>query len=691
MSDITHAVGGALPAPGIPAARGDAPRFRIVPARYRARTAGTVLAAALVALVLNSVLGNPQWGWPVFAEWFLSEPVLSGLARTLLLTALGALFGFALGVPLALARVSRSPLVAACAWAFIWLFRSIPLVVLLLILNNLGYLYEHVWLGVPFTGITFAEVATTDLISPFCAAVLGLTLNHAAFAAEGIRGGILSVDAGQLEAAAALGLPRARQATRIVLPQAMRAFLPVAFNDLISLAKGTSMVYVLAMPELFYTVQVIYRRNLEVIPLLMVATVWYLIILTVLSVVQAQVERRYARGAVRNPARSPLAAIVGKLTDALPARRGRVERATTRAGGADAASNASGTRCSAGDEPRAADDASASGAGFARVSRVSRVSAGLAGAARAAGAAALGASGGSDVSTVPGSAASSESAVSDAFAASGASADAKSPVAAARASASERRGGEVAVQRVSKSFGQHKVLDDVSFVARAGSVTVILGQSGSGKSTLLRTINHLERVDGGFIDIDGELIGYRRDGDTLYELKEKDVLRRRVDVGMVFQNFNLFPHLTVLENIVEAPVASGRATRAEAQRVARELLARVGLAAKVDAYPRQLSGGQQQRVAIARALALKPKVLLFDEPTSALDPELVNEVLDVIKELARSGTTLVIVTHEIGFAREVADTILFMEHGRIIEAGPPAQVLGAPAHPRTRAFLSKVL
>ncbi|WP_082743713.1 MULTISPECIES: amino acid ABC transporter permease/ATP-binding protein [unclassified Burkholderia] len=621
MSDVTHAVGGALPAPGIPAARADAPRFRIVPARYRARTAGTVLAAVLIALVLNSVLGNPQWGWPVFAEWLLSGPVLSGLARTLLLTALGALFGFALGVPLALARVSRSPLLAACAWAFIWLFRSIPLVVLLLILNNLGYLYDHVWLGVPFTGITFADVATADLISPFCAAVLGLTLNHAAFAAEGIRGGILSVDQGQLEAAAALGLPRARQATRIVLPQAMRAFLPVAFNDLISLAKGTSMVYVLAMPELFYTVQVIYRRNLEVIPLLMVATVWYLIILTVLSIVQAQVERRYARGAVRHPGRSPVAALVGKLVDALP-RRGRAVVSAARSDDAARAVEKGA---------RPAGEASASGARFARGDR------------------------------------------------------------AAAAPAGTRRGGEVAVRRVSKSFGPHKVLDDVSFVAPAGSVTVILGQSGSGKSTLLRTINHLERVDGGFIDIDGELVGYRRDGDTLYELKEKDVLRRRADVGMVFQNFNLFPHLTVLENVVEAPVASGRATRAEAERIARELLARVGLAAKADAYPRQLSGGQQQRVAIARALALKPKVLLFDEPTSALDPELVNEVLDVIKELARSGTTLVVVTHEIGFAREVADTILFMEHGRIIEAGPPAQVLGAPAHPRTRAFLSKVL
>ncbi|KVU35959.1 ectoine/hydroxyectoine ABC transporter ATP-binding protein EhuA [Burkholderia ubonensis] len=244
---------------------------------------------------------------------------------------------------------------------------------------------------------------------------------------------------------------------------------------------------------------------------------------------------------------------------------------------------------------------------------------------------------------------------------------------------------------VSKQFGAQRVLERVSFVAPRGSVTVIVGPSGSGKSTLLRTINHLERVDDGYIDIDGELIGYRRDGDVLYELKERDVLKRRTEVGMVFQNFNLFPHLTVLENLVEAPVAVGGATRDAAERTARALLARVGLADKADAYPRQLSGGQQQRVAIARALALRPKVLLFDEPTSALDPELVNEVLDVIKELARSGTTLVIVTHEIGFAREVADNVLFMESGRIVEAGPPTIMLDQPTHPRTREFLSRVL
>ncbi|MCT4473609.1 amino acid ABC transporter ATP-binding protein [Bosea sp. SSUT22] len=247
------------------------------------------------------------------------------------------------------------------------------------------------------------------------------------------------------------------------------------------------------------------------------------------------------------------------------------------------------------------------------------------------------------------------------------------------------------ISHVSKSFGPLKVLDDVGLALKPGSVTAIIGQSGSGKSTLLRAINHLERVDEGFIAIDGELIGYRQDGETLYELKEKDILKRRIDVGMVFQNFNLFPHLTAIENIAEAPVTVRGLSREQALAEARELLARVGLADKVDAYPRQLSGGQQQRVAIARALALKPKVLLFDEPTSALDPELVGEVLDVIKELSRSGTTLVIVTHEIGFAREVADQVVFMEAGRILETGAPAKVLGEPDHPRTREFLAKVL
>ncbi|MFJ2187477.1 amino acid ABC transporter ATP-binding protein [Kitasatospora sp. NPDC087861] len=247
----------------------------------------------------------------------------------------------------------------------------------------------------------------------------------------------------------------------------------------------------------------------------------------------------------------------------------------------------------------------------------------------------------------------------------------------------------VQVRGLHKSFGQLAVLRGLDLDVPAGSVTVVLGPSGSGKSTLLRAINHLEKLDGGYVAIDGELIGYRRSGDRLHELKEREVLRQRTDIGFVFQNFNLFPHLTVLENLVEAPIAALRRPRARTAALA--LLERVGLADKADAYPRQLSGGQQQRVAIARALALEPKVLLFDEPTSALDPELVGEVLDVIKDLARTGTTMIVVTHEIGFAREVADTVVFMDGGVVVEQGPPAEVLDHPRHERTRAFLAKVL
>ncbi|MGA5701025.1 amino acid ABC transporter ATP-binding protein [Peterkaempfera bronchialis] len=249
----------------------------------------------------------------------------------------------------------------------------------------------------------------------------------------------------------------------------------------------------------------------------------------------------------------------------------------------------------------------------------------------------------------------------------------------------------VDVRGVHKSYGQLEVLRGVDLQVRTGEVTVILGPSGSGKSTLLRSINHLEKVNRGWISIDGELIGYRRSGNRLHELKEREVLRQRTHIGYVFQNFNLFPHLTVLENLIEAPVHALRRPRREAVAAAERLLARVGLADRAASYPRQLSGGQQQRVAIARALALEPKVLLFDEPTSALDPELVGEVLDVIKDLARSGTTMIVVTHEIGFAREVADTVVFMDDGVVVEQGPPSAVLDEPRHERTRAFLSKVL
>ncbi|MEU7699373.1 MULTISPECIES: amino acid ABC transporter ATP-binding protein [unclassified Streptomyces] len=261
------------------------------------------------------------------------------------------------------------------------------------------------------------------------------------------------------------------------------------------------------------------------------------------------------------------------------------------------------------------------------------------------------------------------------------------PTAAPRAADTAK----VEIRAVHKTFGPLHVLRGIDLDVRAGEVTVVLGPSGSGKSTLLRTINHLEKVDSGTVSVDGTLVGYRRSGDKLYELRERDILKQRTRIGFVFQNFHLFPHLTVLENIVEAPVSALKRPRKEAEAAARGLLARVGLADKAEAYPKQLSGGQQQRVAIARALALEPGLLLFDEPTSALDPELVGEVLDVIKDLAASGTTMIVVTHEIGFAREVADTVVFMDEGRIVEQGPPAEVLDSPRHERTRAFLSKVL
>ncbi|MGY4858569.1 amino acid ABC transporter ATP-binding protein [Cryobacterium sp. AP23] len=251
--------------------------------------------------------------------------------------------------------------------------------------------------------------------------------------------------------------------------------------------------------------------------------------------------------------------------------------------------------------------------------------------------------------------------------------------------------GLVEIRGVSKSYAGHEVLHDVNLTVQPGEVVAILGPSGSGKSTLLRTINHLESVDRGWVTVDGQLIGYEQRGDKLFELKEKEILKRRTQVGVVFQNFNLFPHLTAAENIAKAPVALGRVSKSDGHELALGLLAKVGLSDKADAYPRQLSGGQQQRVAIARALALTPKVLLFDEPTSALDPELVGEVLDVIRDLAKLGTTLIIVTHETGFAREVADRIVFIDGGHILEVGTPAQVFGAPTHPRTKEFLGKVL
>ncbi|MDQ1747158.1 MAG: polar amino acid transport system ATP-binding protein [Frankiaceae bacterium] len=249
----------------------------------------------------------------------------------------------------------------------------------------------------------------------------------------------------------------------------------------------------------------------------------------------------------------------------------------------------------------------------------------------------------------------------------------------------------VRAEGVWKRFGLVDVLRGIDLTVERGEVMCILGPSGSGKSTFLRCINHLENVDAGRLVVDGELVGYEQRGGKLYELREGEVARKRAEIGMVFQRFNLFPHMTALGNIVEAPIRVKRVSRTAAEKRGRELLERVGLGGREDTYPRQLSGGQQQRVAIARALAMDPKLMLFDEPTSALDPELVGEVLDVMRDLATSGMTMVVVTHEIGFAREVGDALVFIDEGVVVESGPPKQVLTSPQHERTKAFLSKVL
>ena len=249
----------------------------------------------------------------------------------------------------------------------------------------------------------------------------------------------------------------------------------------------------------------------------------------------------------------------------------------------------------------------------------------------------------------------------------------------------------VEARDVGKFFGTFEVLHGIDLVVEPGQVCCVIGPSGSGKSTLLRCVNHLEAIDTGRLWVDGDLIGYRETDGKLHRLRDTELGRQRRDIGMVFQRFNLFPHRTAVQNVMEAPVVVRGESKEDARTRAMELLDRVGLADRADQYPSRLSGGQQQRVAIARALAMRPRLMLFDEPTSALDPELVGEVLDVMRGLARDGMTMIVVTHEMGFAREVGDALVFMDEGRIVESGAPREVLSAPREERTKAFLSKVL
>ncbi len=274
--------------------------IKVIPARYPLRTAGAFVALFVLAIVVQSVAFNPRWEWHVFARWFFDPAILYGVSQTLLLTLLGTVLSVIIGGLLALARLSSSWLLSSLAWGYIWLFRSLPLIVVLIILYNFSYLYDTLTIGIPFTAISWGQFETINVLGQFSTAVVGLTLVQSAYTAEIIRGGFLGVDHGQYEAAAALGLPAWRRTLRIILPQALRTILPSGFNEIISLAKGTAMVYVLAMPELFYTIQMIYNRTQEVIPLLMVGAVWYLAITSVLSIIQHLVERALARSERRS-------------------------------------------------------------------------------------------------------------------------------------------------------------------------------------------------------------------------------------------------------------------------------------------------------------------------------------------------------------------------------------------------------
>ncbi len=466
-----------LPARQLSQLEVDPATLTVVRSRHPWRWVAAIAMLILVAQFINGLVTNPGWDWPAFAQYFTAPAVLHALWLTIQLTVYGTVLGFALGMALAAARLSKNPVLQTVSWTYVWAFRSIPLIVQLLFWFNIAYLYQNLSIGIPF-GPSFFSFDVNATISGMAAAVIGLGLHQAAYSAEIIRAGILSVDQGQLEAAAALGIPKRRQFFKIVLPQAMRGILPNAANEVISLFKGTSIVSTMAIAELFYQVQVIYGRNGRVVPLLMVATVWYILLTTVLSIVQYYVERHYAKGAVRTLPLTPWQKVQRKITNINAGRQEAILR-------------------------------------------------------------------GRPMSTIE---------ISEA------------PRAVDRAYAVEVHG-------VHKSFGALEVLRGIDLTVRRGEVTAILGPSGSGKSTLLRTLNHLEKVDSGLILVDGDPVGYRLKGTKLHELKEREILHQRSKVGFVFQNFNLFPHLTVLENVVEAPISAQRRNRREVDAEARTLLA----------------------------------------------------------------------------------------------------------------------
>jgi polar amino acid transport system ATP-binding protein/polar amino acid transport system permease protein len=537
--------------------------------------------------------------------------LLEGALLAVEISVLAMAGGVVLGLGLALMRLSAFAPIRMTAWTYIWFIRGTPQ------LLQLVFLYD----ALPGFGIT---------LDTFTTAVLGFALNEAAFSAEIIRGGILSVNRNQAIAAASLGMGPFLTLRRIILPQAMRAILPGMANDAISMIKGTSIASVIFVNELTFRSQQIVGQNFKFFTVFAAAGLIYLGLTSAISMFQAFLERRYSEDADRKPAGvSAAGRLFGFRLWPIPS-----EPATASAG--QVAGQASV-------EPKASERRPA--AAIAALTS-----------SEALGSAAL------------------------------------APLLGTYASATRTTPAEpyVVCRNVWKSYGSREVLRSVDLTVHRGEVVTIIGPSGSGKSTFLRLINHLEKLDWGEILVEGKHVGYDKQGEHLRPSRNLARARAQARIGMVFQHFNLFDHLTALENVCEAPIRVYGEDPERARANAMSLLVSVGLGSHVHHRPHRLSGGQQQRVAIARALAISPRLMLFDEPTSALDPELVGEVLAVMRNLAGRGLTMVVVTHEMRFAREVADRVVFMEDGRIAEQGTPQEVLDDPKQDRTRRFLRLV-
>ena len=564
-------------------------RYRLGRARLGVSISLTVIAAALLAgcgqatspgqMTLGQIVagGSPVAGrdtaWPVeFVSYVFSGFLLAGALTAVQITVLAMSAGLVLGLGLALVRLSSVAPLRVAAWTYIWIVRGTPQ------LLQLVFIYD----ALPLIGLKFDSFTT---------AVIGFALNEAAFSAEIIRGGIVSVSRNQSIAAASLGMGRFLTLRRIILPQAMRAIMPGVTNDTIGMLKLSSIASVIFVNELTFRAQQIVGQNFKFFTVFCAAGMIYLAMTSAVSLLQGWVERHFDPECDRSRRRMRL--IRSPNSDRLPKENGN---------------------------------------GVSELHDLLTTDDVVAG-------------------------------IGEPF---------------------------LVGSSVWKSYGAREVLSGIDLTVNRGEVVAILGPSGSGKSTFLRLISHLESVDRGEILLDGRYVGYERRGDALKPVSRLAKARADARIGMVFQHFDLFNHLTALENVIEAPIRVHGMARSEAEALGSRLLAAVGLSRHADDLPHRLSGGQQQRVAIARALAIRPRLMLFDEPTSALDPELVGEVLAVIRRLADAGMTMIVVTHEIRFAREVADRVIFIDAGKVVEAGPSAQVIDQPQQPRTRRFLHRV-